>query len=195
MRRKLVQFHNTDSGRIGGIDLTPSIAYFEELYAYNDWANDRAFGAVQSLSQELLARDLGNSFASLLDTFVHLVGAEWIWLERWHGRWPPALPKTSEFGDFAGVRARAEHVRSDREKWLSSLGEEDLRKDLRYLNLRGEFYSYPLWQQLAHVANHSTYHRGQVTTMLRQLGMAAVSTDFLLYCDELNEQRRSASAG
>jgi len=176
--------------------LTPSVAYFEELYAYNDWANDRTFGAVQSLSQELLGRDLGNSFASLLDTFVHLVGAEWIWLERWHGRWPRALPKNSEFGDFAGVRARASEVRRDREKWLSSLGEEDLKKDLRYLNLRGEFYSYPLWQQqLVHVANHSTYHRGQVTTMLRQLGVAAVSTDFLLYYDELNKQRRSASAG
>ena len=61
--------------------------------------------------------------------------------------------------------------------------------DMRYRNLRGEFYSYPLWQQLAHVVNHSTYHRGQVTTMLRQLGAAAVSTDLLLYYDEHNKQR------
>ena len=175
--------------------MTPSIAYFEELYAYNDWANDRVFRAAQSLSPELLSRDLGNSFASLLDTFVHLVGAEWIWLERWHGRWPPTLPKTSEFRDLEGTRERAIQVRSAREKWLSSLHEEDLRKDLRYLNLRGEFYSYPLWQQLAHVANHSTYHRGQVTTLLRQLGALAVSTDFLLYYDELNEQQRTAKGG
>lgn len=174
--------------------MTPSIAYFEELYAYNDWANDRVFGAVESLSRELLARDLGNSFASLQDTFVHLVGAEWIWLERWRGRWPSALPKTSEFADLGAVCGKAEEVRRDREKWLSSLREEDLNKDLRYVNLRGEFYSYPLWQQLTHVTNHSSYHRGQVTTMLRQLGVAAVSTDFLLYFDELNEQRRSASA-
>ena len=174
--------------------MTPTIAYFEKLYTYNDWANDRAFGAVQSLSPDLLRRDLGNSFASLLDTFVHLVGAEWIWLERWHGRWPAALPKTSEFRDLEEVRERAKHVRSDREKWLSSVREEDLRKEVRYLNLRGEFYAYPLWQQLAHVVNHSTYHRGQITTMLRQLGAAATSTDLLLYYDELNEQQRSTSA-
>jgi len=175
--------------------LTLSIAYFEELYAYNDWANDRAFGAVRSLGPDLLSRDLGNSFASLLDTFVHLVGAEWIWLERWHGRWPPALPKTSEAGDLRDVRARADQVRRDREKWLGSLREEDLQKDVRYKNLRGEFYAYPLWQQLAHVANHSTYHRGQITTLLRQLGAAVVSTDLLLYYDELNEQQRSATVG
>ena len=70
---------------------------------------------------------------------------------------------------------------------------DDLAKDLRYLNLRGEFYAYPLWQQLAHVVNHSTYHRGQITTMLRQLGAAATSTDLLLYYDELNEPQRSAT--
>lgn len=175
--------------------MTPSVAYFEELYAYNDWANDRVFRAAQSLSPELLGRDLGNSFASLLDTFVHLVGAEWIWLERWHSRWPPALPKTSEFRDLQSVRERANQARSDRERWLFSLRQEDLEKDIRYKNLRGEFYSYPLWQQLAHVANHSTYHRGQVTTLFRQLGAAAVSTDFLLYYDELNEQQRTAKAG
>ena len=80
-------------------------------------------------------------------------------------------------------------VRSDREKWMSTLAEDALGEELRYRNLRGEFYSYPLWQQLAHVINHSTYHRGQVTTMLRQLGAAAVSTDFLLYYDERCEQR------
>jgi uncharacterized damage-inducible protein DinB len=174
--------------------LIPSLAYFRELYEYNTWSNDRVFRAAEALNPELLSRDLGNSFPSLLDTCAHLAGAEWIWLERWLGRWPPALPKTSEFGDLRAVREKVNQVRSDREKWLSSLPEDELGRDLRYRNLRGEFYAYPLWQQLAHVANHSTYHRGQVTTMLRQLGAAAVSTDFLLYYDELNDKQPSTGA-
>jgi uncharacterized damage-inducible protein DinB len=101
------------------------------------------------------------------------------------------LPQTSEFNDLRAIRQRLNEVRSDREEWLSLLSEDDLRKDVRYRNLRGQFYAYPLWQQLAHVVNHSTYHRGQVTTMLRQLGAAPVSSDLLLYYDELNERQPS----
>lgn len=175
--------------------MTPGIAYFQELYAYNAWANDRAFDAAQPLKKDLLVRNLGSSFGSLQDTFTHIVGAEWIWLERWHGRWPAGLPKTSEFSDLQAVRQKMNQVLSEREKWLSSLNQEDLRKDIRYRNFRGEFYTYPLWQQLAHVVNHSTYHRGQITTMLRQLGVAAVSTDLLLYYDDRNDRQRSAGAG
>ena len=174
--------------------MIPSIAYFNELYAYNSWANHRAFDAVEPLHSDLLTRDLGDSFGSLHATLTHIVGAEWIWLERWHGRWPPSLPKSSEFVDLKAIRDKLNEVRVNRERWLSSLKPDDLGKDLRYLNLRGEFYAYPLWQQLAHVVNHSTYHRGQITTMLRQLGAAATSTDLLLYYDELNEPQRSTSA-
>lgn len=173
--------------------MIPSIAYFNELYAYNSWANQRAFDAVKPLLTDLLTRDLSNSFGSLHATLTHIVGAEWIWLERWHGRWPPSLPKSSEFCDLKALRDKLDDVRIDRERWLSSLNPDDLAKDLRYLNLRGEFYAYPLWQQLAHIVNHSTYHRGQITTMLRQLGAAATSTDLLLYYDELNEPQRSAT--
>jgi uncharacterized damage-inducible protein DinB len=171
-----------------------SIAYFQELYAYNTWANDRAFDAAQLLSPDLLSRDLGNSFPSLQDTFTHIVGAEWVWLERWHGRWPTGLLRSSEFSDLLAVRQKVNEVRTDREKWLSSLHEDDLGKDVRYRNLRGQLYAYPLWQQLAHVVNHSTYHRGQLTTMMRQLGAGGVSSDLLLYYDDLNERERSAVA-
>ncbi|PYX97910.1 MAG: damage-inducible protein DinB [Acidobacteria bacterium] len=181
-------FHHTDwEGQED--ELSPTIAYFKELYAYNTWANDRAFDAAEPLHADLLKRDLGNSFGSLHDTFTHIVGAEWIWLERWFGRWPPALLQPSEFSDRKALRSKLNQVRLDREKWISTLPEKTLGADMRYRNLRGEFYSYPLWQQLAHVVNHSTYHRGQVTTMLRQLGAAAVSTDLLLYYDEHNKQR------
>ena len=51
-----------------------------------------------------------------------------------------------------------------------------------------KLYSYPLWQQMVHVVNHSSYHRGQVTTLLRQLGTEAMSTDFLVYYDEKPKQ-------
>lgn len=62
----------------------------------------------------------------------------------------------------------------DQVLFIEALTPQRLREELAYINLRGERYSYPLWQQLVHVVNHSSYHRGQVTTLLRQLGAEVV---------------------
>jgi uncharacterized damage-inducible protein DinB len=75
-------------------------------------------------------------------------------------------------------------------QFIEALTPLRLCEELAYINLRGERYSYPLWQQLVHVVNHSTYHRGQVTTLLGQLGAEAVSTDFLVYFDEKPRSQR-----
>jgi uncharacterized damage-inducible protein DinB len=77
-------------------------------------------------------------------------------------------------------------VRQDYEGFIQVLTAQRLAEDLAYLNRAGQRYSYPLWQQMVHVFNHSTYHRGQITTLLRQLGAEPVVTDFLVYYDERN---------
>ena len=61
----------------------------------------------------------------------------------------------------------------------------ELNRVVTYRNVEGKTLEYPLWQMLVHVANHSTYHRGQVTTMLRRLGAKPIGTDFLRYCDDV----------
>jgi len=67
--------------------------------------------------------------------------------------------------------------------YLAGVTPEKLVQPLNYVNIAGERWSYPLWQTLLHVANHQTYHRGQVTTLLRQLGEATVPLDFLVAVD------------
>jgi uncharacterized damage-inducible protein DinB len=177
---------------MGGV-VSPGPTYIRELYLYNDWSNDRVLDAVARVNPELVRRDLENSFGSLLDTLAHIAGAEWIWLERWHGRSPAGLPAGSDFSGVQAVRNKLSDVRSERDRWLSSLGDQDLLREVAYRNVRGQPFQYPLWQQLSHVVNHSTYHRGQVTTMLRQLGQPGVSTDLLLFYDERN--RKTTAVG
>ncbi|HYV42997.1 MAG TPA: DinB family protein [Thermoanaerobaculia bacterium] len=57
-----------------------------------------------------------------------------------------------------------------------------------YVNVKGETWPYPLHEMLVHVVNHSTYHRGQVATMLRQLGKTPLSTDYLVLLDGVPER-------
>jgi len=156
-----------------------------ELYLYNHWANQRALASAEPLSSEEFTRGLGNSFASIRDTLAHILGAEWIWLERWLGRSPKALLPPADFPTLPSLRQRWDAVEKDRDRFLEALEPRCLQDPVSYINLAGKPFAYPLWQQMLHVINHSTYHRGQIVTLLRQLGRTPANTDLLLYYDEL----------
>ena len=161
----------------------------KELYTYNRWANHRTLSAAGKLDGEKFLRNLGNSFSSVRDTLAHILSAEWIWMERWQGRSPRAFLNPADFPSVEALRTRWGSVEEDYHQFLHSLAPETLADQLAYINRAGEGYTYILWQQMVHVVNHSTYHRGQITTMLRQLGAEPVSTDFLAYYDEVANTR------
>ena len=164
---------------------------FRTLYSYNSWANHRTLDSCASLTPEQFTRDLGSSFRSVRDTLVHILGAEWFWLERWHGRVPAGLPVAADFPDFESVRRRWSEVERDLADYMASLTPEDLQRVLTFKTLAGVPYSQPLWPCLQHLANHGTYHRGQIAALLRQLGAKAVSTDLIGF---YREQSAKASA-
>jgi uncharacterized damage-inducible protein DinB len=159
------------------------LATLRELIAYNYWARDRQLEVCAALSQEQFQRPLGNSFSSVRDTMVHLVGAEWLWLERWRGRSPRALPSAEESPTLAAIVERWRGIEHGLCEYVSGLKEEALARPLRYTNLSGEAWTYPLWRTILHLLNHQTYHRGQVTTLLRQLGMQTTPVDLLVADD------------
>ncbi len=147
------------------------------LYDYNAWANARALGAAEALTPEQFLRDLGNSFPSVRDTLAHILGAEWIWLRRWLGESPLGMPPAAEFPSVGSLRDRLAAIERERRTLLEGLSEEGLSRPLRYRDTAGKAQTLVLVHSLQHVVNHGTYHRGQVTTMLRQLGAKPASTD------------------
>ena len=154
-----------------------------ELYGYNRWANARSLEAAAAVSTEDFTREVGGSFASLRGTLAHMYGAEWIWLQRWKGISPRQLPFSLEFPDVASIRSRWQAVENERQVFLDALDPARLAEVLSHVNLQGQTFAYPLRRMLQHVVNHGTYHRGQITTLLRQLGAAPLATDLLLYDD------------
>jgi uncharacterized damage-inducible protein DinB len=103
--------------------------------------------------------------------------------------YPSALPLPENFADLAALRAFWDEVRTDQQHLIDRLNEQLLQQPVEYINFHGEKFSYPLVDQMRHLVNHSTYHRGQVTLRLRLLGKEPLSTDYLLYLDERNEGR------
>jgi len=155
----------------------------EYLYEYNRWANARLLDAASKLTPEQYSRDLQSSHRSVRDTLAHILAAEWIWLERWKGVSPNALLIPSEFPTVESLETRWAVVEGDYTAFLSGVTDGSLATVIAYTNTRGEEWAYPLGRMLQHVMNHSSYHRGQVTTMLRQLGAQVNPVDLLVFMD------------
>jgi uncharacterized damage-inducible protein DinB len=154
-----------------------------KLFAYNRWANERTLEPVSALTGEEYGRPLGGSFPSVKETLAHIYAAEWIWLERWQGRSPRGLPPARDVPNLEVLQERWRAVEDGQREFLRSLSEDRMAEFVSYVNVKGETWSYPLGEMLVHLVNHSTYHRGQVATMLRQLGKTPEPTDYLLFLD------------
>jgi uncharacterized damage-inducible protein DinB len=159
-----------------------TIAEVQQLFAYNRWANDRILSAASALSAEQFSRDLASSFPSVAATLAHILAAEWIWLARWNGASPDGLPDVWSNDTHSQLVQRWRLHEAAQSQFLDSLDAARLVAPLSYRNTKGDSFTVPLEQLVRHVINHSTYHRGQVTTMLRQLGVPAPATDYVLYC-------------
>jgi len=156
------------------------------LFDYTEWANGLALRAAAELSDENLRRDFRISHGSIFGTLLHMAGAEWLWLERWHGRSPAgkeawSLWKAESCADLATLNERWREVVDRRTGFISELDESRLMAEVPFKLLSGDPNSMPLVDQMQHVANHATLHRGQVVGMLRQLEIAPPSTDLLFY--------------
>jgi uncharacterized damage-inducible protein DinB len=151
-----------------------------ELFAYNYWARDRQLDACAPLTTEQFMKPMGNSFSSLRDTLAHLLFAEWIWKERWLGRSPESFPKPEDYPDLAAIRDAWKPVEKDVRDYLARVSQETFAGRFTFTRTNGETFSYPLWRSMLHVANHQTYHRGQVTMFLRQFGVEPPGLDLTL---------------
>ena len=154
-----------------------------ELYAFNRWANAKTLESVSSLTADEYGRAIGGSFGSVRGTLVHLYGADWVWLERFQGRSPRAMPDGEELATLEVLAAKWLAVQDARDEFLATLTPQRLEAPLSYSGFDGKAFTRVLGGALFHVANHGTYHRGQVATLLRQLGRTAVSTDYTRYLD------------
>jgi uncharacterized damage-inducible protein DinB len=169
------------------------------LYEYDRWANNRVLQAASALGAEEFTRDLGGSFRSVRDTLVHIIGGEWIWLAYW--KEPPDSPASladlrtrrdvlfsqDAFSNVAAVHLKWAEVEKEQTEFVHHVTNELLEKLLPFRKTQVR-----LGHLMQHLANHSTYHRGQVALMIRQLNAEPLATDFHVFLVE--GQREAAAA-
>ena len=161
------------------------------LYEYDRWANNRVCEACSALSTEQFTRDLGGSFSSLRETLLHIFAGEWGWLQYWKQPSPDdafladltarrkVLFDPIAFPELAAVRQKWAEVEKEQVEFIELLTDERLERMLPVRKTQVK-----LIYLMQHVANHSTYHRGQISLMMRQLGAAPQATDFHVFVME-----------
>ena len=156
-----------------------------DLYEYNYWANHRVRDVAETLSHDHFSKDLGSSHRGIHGTLFHIMGAEEIWLKRWKGESPASFNKAEDYPTFDALTQHWDMVEHEMMGFVHMLKtEDDIRKEIVYRDLKGNEYAQPLYQLMQHLINHSTYHRGQVVTMLRQLGVKPTATDMVAFYRE-----------
>ena len=148
---------------------------FLELFDYNAWANRTIFDAAAQLPEEQYFRDLKSSYGGIHGTLAHIVWAEQLWLHRWVGKPNPAVPQRTD------LKSVWEAVEAERGRFLADFTEDRLEETRLVKPSSGGEYVHTYRQMFRHFINHSSYHRGQIVTFLRQLGHKPPSTDLILY--------------
>lgn len=164
------------------------------LLDYHYWARDRMLAALDPLTPEQFTQPIESSFKSIRDTVVHTMGAEAVWYSRWRGN-PQGMLAAEGFLDVGSLRSAWCELESGVRTFFRELGAERIDARIEYKSLKGEPHSSTVAQMLQHVVNHASYHRGQVTTMLRQLGAKPPESNDLINYYRIQEKTQSTAHG
>ena len=162
----------------------------QTFFAYNRWANRRLLEAAKRLSAEEIDRDLQASFVSIRGTLRHILYGEHAWLRFWQdGSFLPNLLPT-DLPDLPSIEAAWAELEKKQDAFTRELSNEQLSAQR---SVRDKVYT--LGELIQHQLNHSTYHRGQVVLLLRQLGQKPPDTGFRLFLTESRQGEMPRSLG
>ena len=160
----------------------------EHHLAYSIWANDTLVERLKKLDDAILHQEVKSSFPSIAKTLLHMWDAEVVWLKRFQGVSLTDWPSKNFNGTTTDLLNGVLKSSRDIQAFVASGGERLVKGTIRYKNLKGNEFEDPVEPILYHIVNHGSYHRGQITTMLRELGVTDLaSTDIILYWRSLKK--------
>ena len=153
----------------------------EQLYDYGYWANQRLFAVLTTLTPDEFTRPVAGNHGSVRHTLVHMLSAEWGWLERCGG--PPRGPKLDpdDYRNVESVVTTWNRVERDMRQFLSTQNDDTLAQSVEFSLGSGPKNSIPRGILLQHAAIHGVHHRGQVALLLRMLGHTPGDFDLVFY--------------
>ncbi len=149
---------------------------------YHNWANKQLFNIVLNLDEEKQRQDVMSSFPGLRATCLHMWDAESIWWQRMKLHEQIIVPSVTFDPTMQEIANALLQLNTQWIEWISAANDAQLQHVFAYHNSRKEYFKQPVWQMILHMLNHGTYHRGQIVTILRQVGVTKIpSTDYIAW--------------
>ncbi|WP_091148789.1 DinB family protein [Mucilaginibacter pineti] len=156
--------------------------YFEALAGFNHWADQKVIGWLDQINDEQWTQVVTSSFSSIEKTAIHLASAEKIWIDFWTNAPDPVYLSAEFKGTKNDLIAIWKKASAGLKYFMENHLQEDYQQPVSFIYPNGTVAQMEYWQTFAHIVNHSTYHRGQLVTMLRQVGFADFSSiDLITY--------------
>jgi uncharacterized damage-inducible protein DinB len=156
------------------------VEYLERLYDHNYWANQKLLGVISQLSPDQYTQSVAGSYSSIRNTLVHVMSAEWGWLDRCGGPPRGEKLKPEHYPTLESLLTQWSKVEGYMREFLAGLKDEDLSRIIEF-SLGGPTHRIPLGYLLQHGAIHAVHHRGQVALLLRMIGYTPGIFDLVLY--------------
>ena len=148
------------------------------LYDYNVWANERILNHLKSLPVEVFSCQVGNVFPSIAIALGHIAAVDEVWFYRMKAESPLSID-TNQFNNIDEAWNYFNKLHYEVKEFL--LKKEDLEAAVTYKNTRGMEFNNTISEIVQHMVNHGTYHRGNITSILRQIEYSGISTDYIEY--------------
>lgn len=153
-----------------------------DLAAYHRWANERLLNTVLKLPPDVTRQAVASSFPSLFETFQHVLWTEQVWILRLQMKENPDYLADEPVSTFDQLAKNILSHNARVVEWVQEQKEVFLMHPVAYYNTKKQYFKTPVYQCLLHLFNHGTYHRGQVVTMLRELGITKIpATDYIAF--------------
>ena len=160
------------------------VADLERLYDYSAWANARLLAVVAQLTPDQFTHPVADGHGSIRDTLVHVLSAEWGWLDRCGGVPRGGRLRPEDYPTTDTVVEVWRRVEAHMRAFLGNLGDHELSRDIAFAIGAGPRQVLPLGELLQHAVLHAVHHRGQVALLLRALGRTPGNFDLLVYAGE-----------
>ncbi|RAK13968.1 putative damage-inducible protein DinB [Anoxybacillus vitaminiphilus] len=155
-----------------------------QFFDYHSWATKQLIEHLSKLPKEIMNKEVNSVFPSISQTFAHMYAVDELWFLRISGKSVNSI-EPKPFKTIQEINDAFTYLHNEMLQFLNF--KDDLEQTVIYTNTKGQRFSNSIREMIYHIVNHGTYHRGNISAMIRQLGYQGVSTDYIYYLRNINK--------